>query len=156
MSTKIQINSLEALERLIGNDNELEIEIRNSIVAEFAKKHLKSLATTDLVSNAAAAVQNEIKEEFFETVKTSHWGSGTVIFKKEILNELKESLKAEARVILNQVVSEAIEETKTYETVQTRLSEASNWIINQLASEKLEAKLDRMVDARLKERLGLK
>ena len=41
MSTKIQINSLEALERLIGGDTELEIEVRNSIVQEFAKKYLK-------------------------------------------------------------------------------------------------------------------
>jgi hypothetical protein len=38
MSVKIQINSLEALERLIGNDNNLEIDIRNSIVQNFTKK----------------------------------------------------------------------------------------------------------------------
>ena len=40
---KIQINSLEALERLIGGDTQVEIEIRNSIVQEFTKKYLKSL-----------------------------------------------------------------------------------------------------------------
>lgn len=37
---KIQINSLEALERLIGGDTELEIDIRNSIVHKFTQKHL--------------------------------------------------------------------------------------------------------------------
>lgn len=41
---KIQINSLAALERLIGGDTDVEIEIRNSIVQEFAKKHLKCIA----------------------------------------------------------------------------------------------------------------
>ena len=44
MSTKIQINSLDALERLIGGDTELEIEVRNSVIQKFAEKHLKPLA----------------------------------------------------------------------------------------------------------------
>ena len=35
----LQINSLKALERLIGGDSELEIGVRNSIVQEFSKKH---------------------------------------------------------------------------------------------------------------------
>ena len=42
-SVTIQINSLEALERLIGNDAELEINIRNAIVQKFTKKHLKAI-----------------------------------------------------------------------------------------------------------------
>ena len=42
---KIQINSLEAVERLIGGDTEVEIEVRNSVVQEFAKKHLKAVST---------------------------------------------------------------------------------------------------------------
>lgn len=44
---KLQINSLEALERLIGGDTEVELDIRNSVVQAFAKKHLKPLATMD-------------------------------------------------------------------------------------------------------------
>ena len=35
------ILDLPALERLIGNDTEIEVELRNSIVQAFAKKHLK-------------------------------------------------------------------------------------------------------------------
>ena len=38
---KIQINSLEALERLIGGDPSLEFDIRNNVAQKFAAKHLK-------------------------------------------------------------------------------------------------------------------
>lgn len=50
--TKIQINSLEALERLIGGDSELEFEIRNNVAQDFAKKHLKAVALNEVVQLA--------------------------------------------------------------------------------------------------------
>lgn len=49
---KIQINNLEALERLIGGDSEIEIEIRNNIVQEFSKKHLKAIAESSVMKGA--------------------------------------------------------------------------------------------------------
>jgi hypothetical protein len=75
MSVKIQINSLEALERLIGNDNELEIQIRGSIVQEFTKKHLRSLATTELVEGAKKSIAYLVKTEFFEGREWTHKSS---------------------------------------------------------------------------------
>jgi len=63
MTTKIQINSLEALERLIGNDNELEIEIRNSVVQNFSKKFLKPLLVESVLLDLQQTVFNEIVEE---------------------------------------------------------------------------------------------
>lgn len=89
MSTKIQINSLEALERLIGNDNELEIEIRNSIVQNFTKKYLKDLAKAELMTSIAKAVQNEVMSEFFEEIKVSRWNSTKIVFKKEYLEKIR-------------------------------------------------------------------
>ena len=53
---KIQINSLEALERLIGNDKEMEISVKQSILNEFAKKHLKSIANSEAMLSIASYV----------------------------------------------------------------------------------------------------
>jgi len=69
---KIQINSLEALERMIGNDNALEIEVRNSIVQEFCKKHLKHLVDQKTrekeIKSAIKAVREEIQAVVSETL----------------------------------------------------------------------------------------
>ena len=69
---KIQINSLKALERLIGGDNELEIEIRNSIVQEFTKKHLKSIYN-DIISDAFL---RRITEELIKSDIINHITNG--------------------------------------------------------------------------------
>lgn len=158
MSTKIQINSLEALERLIGNDNELEIEIRQSVVENFTKKHLAKLANDDLMRKATTAIINEIQLTFFDTIKgTGGWGSSDrTVFKKEYLDNLRADLIYTAKLELSSIISEAIETNKQKETIEAALENASNYIVNTLTEANLSTRLNRMVDAKLKERLGLK
>lgn len=62
-SLTIQINSLEALERLIGGDSQVEIDIRNSVVQAFAEKHLKSVTKSYQIENAIAAIRASIERE---------------------------------------------------------------------------------------------
>ena len=53
---KIQLDT-KALERLIGGESEIEVELRNSVVQEFAKKHLKPLVN----SSTLGKVMEEFK-----------------------------------------------------------------------------------------------
>ena len=62
----IQINNLEALERLIGGDNEVEIDIRNSVVQKFAEKHLKALANSSEISSTLNDIQTDISKQVTE------------------------------------------------------------------------------------------
>jgi len=60
---KLQINSLEALERLIGGDTSIELELRNNIVQEFTKKHLKGLASAEQkkqLDKVVADIRNDV------------------------------------------------------------------------------------------------
>ena len=59
---KIQINSLEALERLIGGDTQLEIDLRNSIVQEFSKKYLKAVAA-ELAETLVEPYKKQVQDE---------------------------------------------------------------------------------------------
>ncbi len=66
-SLTLQINSLEALEKLIGGDSQVEIDIRNSVVQAFAEKHLKSVTKSYQIENAItvirASIENEVRAE---------------------------------------------------------------------------------------------
>lgn len=156
MSTKIQINSLEALERLIGNDNELEIQIRQSVVQDFTRKHLKSLAKLDLIENIGRAVKEEVEKEFFDVVR-DNWGSvRKTAFKENVVAELKNDLRREAYRVLEALVVEVVNENKPKERIEEKLRYAVDDIENRLSDSVLNGKLDKMVDARIKERLGLK
>lgn len=59
----LQINNLEALERLIGGNSEIEIDIRNSVVQKFAEKHLKPLANSDTVTKALTQLKESINKQ---------------------------------------------------------------------------------------------
>jgi poly-D-alanine transfer protein DltD len=154
MSTKIQINSLEALERLIGNDNELEIEIRNSVVQNFVTKHLKSLAREAVVKNAAEATQEAIKAEFFDVVGTG-WNK-KIQFKEDVLKELKIDLEYRVKQEMSKLISEILEREKTLELLQSKLNSAAGYIIEELSKETLERRLNILIESRIKAKLGLK
>ena len=85
MGIKIQINSLEALERLIGGDNELEISIRDNIVQEFTNKYLKGLVNSDKIKEASWSINQKIRNCVEET-----YLSGAYL-KPEIINNIRKS-----------------------------------------------------------------
>ena len=158
MSTKIQINSLEALERLIGNDNELEIELRNSIVQQFAKKHLKGVVTKDVMTSYSNAIFNEVKQEFFTDKQIGQGYSSKVEshFRTDKLEALKQQINYNVNLEVSALVQEALKKTKIIEQINEKLENASRYICEDLTSSVLERRLDALVEKRLKEKLGLK
>ena len=153
MSTKIQINSLDALERLIGGDTEVEIEIRNSIVQEFVKKHLKALVNHSLVVEAVGKAMNEVRGEFLTVSSVSGWSEP--VMRSRVLEEFKAKMRDEAQKELSSIVANAVSASKRIHVINMEIHRSSQWILDQLAPEILEERLNKMVDARLKERLGI-
>ncbi len=155
MSTKIQINSLEALERLIGNDNELEIEVRNNIVQDFAKKHLKSVANSGTIQNAVrfieTTLQAEIKAETerqIGVIKDPH--SYNSYNRKVILNDhLDRAVKAKASAEVSTLVEDAVK-TATDKIMARYTPE----YIDDVITSKLEYYTDKLVEKKLEQRLS--
>jgi hypothetical protein len=77
MAIKIQLNSLDSLERLIGGDSEIELSIRNNIVQEFTKKHLKSLVQDEIITKNVAKVKSDLEFEilnsFYDKSKQNYY-----------------------------------------------------------------------------------
>lgn len=154
---KIQINSLEAVERLIGGDTEMEIEVRNSVVQEFAKKHLKAVAETQL-GPMKDAVQNFIRDEFLnkEITKRPGWGETvTWSLKRDVLEGLKSTLQDEVKSILDDTLREAIDLEGTRKKIEQILERKVEYITSEIQQKLSEEHIERLVQKRLKERLGL-
>lgn len=110
----LQINSLEALERLIGNDNDCEIEIRNRVVQEFAKKHLKAIANETTFQNEIHSFKQELQKEFdkrmeeaIASVKRYYEGGG--IEKVNLHPKVKESIERTVCEKIDGQIAEAVE-----------------------------------------------
>lgn len=114
---QIQINSLAALERLIGNDNRLEIDIRNSVVQNFAAKQLKPLLNSPEISKMVRDFKEESKKEAQKNIaaeigefKKDGWREYFVI-SDEVKNKIKDIAGRETRLLIEAAVLEA---TKVY------------------------------------------
>lgn len=123
---KLQINSLAALERLIGGDTEVELEIRNNIVQEFAKKHLKPIADSpninsikaDLLQQAITIVTAEIG-----TLSGQYWNQ-KVVLKKEVRDELVSTAKTTAQAAIQEAIMQGVAQARadvTPESIKARI-----------------------------------
>lgn len=148
-SIKIQINDRSALERLIGGDSQLEIEARNNIVQDFAKKYLKVQIDYAIGSAAKETINQVLKEENY--LDTKFYNTLTPQFKEVIKRQVDKYIN---ELIFNNTVTSPLI-SKLLETVELQIQQAANTITNQLSEKVLEGKLDRMVDAKIKQKLGL-
>lgn len=150
---KIQINSLEALERLIGNDTEVEIEIRNSVVQAFVSKHLKSVASTEMVENAKEAIKKYVRETYFATIR--HEYRDKIVFSDEMKKIIEFELSTNIRVQIKTLIDDIVKAKDIEAQVREKLQVASEYIESILKEDNLNRRLELMVNERLKKTLGI-
>lgn len=148
MSIKIQINSLDALERLIGGDNELEIEIRSSIVDAFTKKHLVKLANSEIVKESERAITATLKDMLYDEIGQGYQIRKTFL-KPEIVEKIKSNVIVIANTQLKLLVDESLGLASAKENIDNAINVAVDKIINELSDENLNKRLDLLVRTRL-------
>lgn len=153
MSIKLQINSVEALERLIGGDSEIELQIRENVVQDFTNRHLKGLHNNLLSSGINASVRKELidlkylKEQGGKLLMDSTLQSLIQIGVSGQFNEL----------ISNQISSHAVEAQQTLlDDINKRWERVTASIDRLLSQESVDERLNKLVDSRLKNMLNIK
>ncbi len=153
MSTKIaiQINSLEALEKLMWDSNwEITLELKQAVVQEFVKKHLKAVANEDIVRKAEIATKEWIEQNYFDKVK-GQWGRETLVFKESTMTTMKEILKRIWNASVWHWVEEIVWIKVMKERVDAALNNATTVITTALTDAHLEYRLKQMVDKKLQQ-----
>lgn len=111
-SLTLQINSLEALEKLIGGDTQVEIDIRNNIVQAFAEKHLKALAGSQQINNAISGIRTSVENEIRAELKRL-FGEYANTWRQDIKLDdkvkaiIKETVLSEIRFLIVSQIKEA-------------------------------------------------
>jgi len=145
MSVKIQIASLDALERLIGGDNQLEIEVRESVVQNFAIKHLKSLVgpvMDNYTSRFAKMLKDEVKTQINEKSRYGSYDETKLndalkkqiseIIRAEFLSEVRSAARIEVNRIVDEIESE-IKKTMIKEQIDFLVNERAKAMVRSLA-----------------------
>lgn len=110
MALKIQLDNA-ALDRLIGGDSEMELELRKSIVENFANQKLSTLAATpemqailrEALDRVRGPIQNEVEVQVRAHI-------GNVVREAKYPNRLVGQLKPELEAAIREAVSKYAEE----------------------------------------------
>lgn len=158
--TKVFVSSA-ALERLIGGDSELEINLRRQIAENFAKHHLKALVTTDVFRKALQEIKVNVEAEVNK--------AGIELVRKRIGNmadastwnppRISPAFMEELRKTVDTMAMETLEGARRQisqyfeERVQQFEKDFEGWIqlrINQVTNEMVEEKVREGIERRLR------
>jgi predicted phosphohydrolase len=95
---KLQINTLEALQKLISEDPDFEIEIKQSIINKIAKSYIKSIENNEVLNK----VKNMVDENLYDT-KYSYKNCNQYI-KGKFNNNVKDQVQSLIKEELNKVI----------------------------------------------------
>ena len=124
---KIQINNLEALERLFGikDGEDISIELRGNIVQEFTNKHLKGIANDDAIKKAILEVKDNIALRVNDALVTK--GSYQTMIRSDVIKRLDEYIKNEIERHLKSILDGPVKEA-VKKAVDELKDEEDNWL----------------------------
>jgi queuine/archaeosine tRNA-ribosyltransferase len=142
----LQINNLEALERLIGGDSQIEIDIRNSVVQKFAEKHLKPLANSPLIEDTVHKLNKEITAQISDQCAKSiasfkKYSDGSLYDVKlhpEIKTNINREIESKIYEKVSELVTIAISESNLDSIVQRTVERVTENHVKQLLRNKLD------------------
>jgi uncharacterized protein (UPF0147 family) len=134
MSTKIQINSLAALERLIGGDTEVEIEIRKSVALEMVNKHVTAkllekneifmALVQDRIDRAVLEFSTYLEKPLLEQIGNDPNGPmfrNTTMLAKEARRLYGELLRKKAEEAMPEILKQV--EVMVVDVIKTKIAE---------------------------------
>lgn len=146
----LQINSKEALERLIGGDTETEIDIRNSVVQKFAEKHLKPIVNSAPITDVIRQIKDHAYKYIEETCakelatfKASAYGTAYDIkLRPEVETAIRNKVRDSIDEIVRTRIKAAIEEYCNEDALTKRINVMMDHNIKVLVNEKIKQKLE--------------
>lgn len=147
-SLKFSLN-VPALERLIGGNSEMEVELRKSIVQEFAKRHLTSVAQ-EWKATIEAEKQRLFDEVFNNYCVRSSWGSRTLSSDASalVLSEVKNAISA----LLQNEIQKSVQ--AAFSALQPQLDGKIEAALHHVITTKVHEKVKQQALGALKEALG--
>jgi hypothetical protein len=140
--------NLPALERLIGNDTELEVNLRQQIVDNFADKHLKSLLNSDGLLKLKLEWEQLIRSELSEKLKE-------LKSQPSIIQCVEEHVSNDTKWHLGRLIQETVA-AAINETLQSLIDRQKRWMedrVKAAVDAALPGKVDRLIEQGIQDRL---
>lgn len=127
----LQINSKEALDRLIGGNAEVEVQIRNSVVQEFAKQHLKAVANTVAIQQLEKTTKLIVEQTLENHFGLFEKGARTYVFNDTFAKEIEKVVQGQVNEQIRKTTYKIIEEALLKQIDSKTLDDRIEYVIAQ-------------------------
>ncbi len=145
---RLSIN-LPALERLLAGDSELEVQLRQQVVENFAKKHLKTILNDETWKKASAAWQAEldsaVKKHLEEFSNEKEENADDLYTVRSVRWKFDDLVKKAVQASLDNAVEDRIEKYKAYWS--RYIKEAVEKAMDQEIAQEVEKEIQRRLAA---------
>lgn len=146
MSVKIQINSLEALERLIGNDTQLEIELRQSVAVAMTKKYVSALVDKQILKDVIAETQVQ---------KQSNFGSDGLYYRVNLSDGIKEKIREYVQQQIGDSVREIVDSSITSNLLEPIVKRNVDYKVGDITNKILQEQVNEKVKEQIKAKFNI-
>jgi len=147
-----------AVEALIGGNTEAEIEIRNSIVQAFAKRHLRDVVASDVFSEFLAEEKDAVTRAFDAAVEKHigkvRYGDGgrhltpSPTFEKELNNYVNTLISEKINEVTEKVSALLDEKLKCYlESLDSQIEHLLKIIHTEVLEQKVRNRFEALLAA---------
>lgn len=136
MATKIQINSLPALEALLASDPDFEVEFRKAVIAEYEKKHILPTIEKRVKELVGAAVHEQLGGVDYHNRPN---------VRDDFVEEVNRVVGVSIAGMVEQAVEDAIGIHLTPEVLASRIDEAVEARLIWTLREELDAKVKKAI-----------
>ncbi len=143
----LQINSIKVLERLLGGDGEVEVDLRNSIVHEFARRHLKPLANSHAIKELAEKAReacygeaNRLMVQYIGSFTQDGAYRQVIVLNDAMKKAIRDAVAEQKSALVKAEVEKAMAEW-TPEAIQKVVDARVNADITQRIKDAVDAKL---------------
>ena len=152
VSVVVQLNR-PALDRLLGGDSKLEVELRHQVVEEFAKHHLKALLTDDLFKKFQGTVVAHLETVLKQQVGEMGWDYNFKAFRPTIQDKVHKVIWEYVNLAAQSAVEKVIPDTvaRLQKEAEERVTRYELKLMGQVTEKvkALEAKLDETLASRV-------
>lgn len=145
-SKRMVINvGADALKMLIGGNSDIELQVRQAIVHEFAKRHLRGIANEEALRKIASELREDMNtwghriahEHGFVKDFGNRWKPNTeltAVIKQTVDNILKDCINRIAKECINAIDLRSLIAAQIDRTVQLRIADGVRDELNKIAT----------------------
>ena len=138
--TVIQINSLSAIQRLFGDDPQVRLAVRDSVIKRFMNHEVKNEAFIQEIKGACMLKASEIITREVGALQKDAWGTQKIKLAGHVATAIADSVRTQIMDLVRSCAGEAIDKLRP--EIDRRVEERVRYYFNDFIDAEIKRRIE--------------